>query len=94
MPKLRAPETWTPSAIMPQCVVFVSQAWITGAFNWNPSCVLVFDQNWTNNFGLYDGFAPIVASWETKLLAQELGDEFLRYQEQAHAFLALRRFKG
>jgi len=36
---------------------------------------------------------PIVASWETKLLAQELGNEFLKYQEQVHAFLPLRKFK-
>lgn len=37
---------------------------------------------------------PIVASRETKLLAQELGNEFLKYQEQVHAFLPLRKFKG
>ncbi len=37
---------------------------------------------------------PIVASQETKLLAQEFGDEFLKYQEQVHAFLPLRKFKG
>jgi len=37
---------------------------------------------------------PIVASWKTKLLAQELGNEFLKYQEQVHAFLPLRKFKG
>lgn len=37
---------------------------------------------------------PIVASRETKLLAQELGDEFVRYQEQIHAFLPLRKFEG
>ena len=37
---------------------------------------------------------PIVASRETKPLAQEFGDEFLKYQEQVHAFLPLRKFKG
>lgn len=37
---------------------------------------------------------PIIASRETALLAQEFGDEFLRYQERVHAFLPLRRFKG
>ncbi len=37
---------------------------------------------------------PIIASRETKLLIQELGDEFLKYQEQVHAFLPLRKFKG
>jgi protein-S-isoprenylcysteine O-methyltransferase Ste14 len=37
---------------------------------------------------------PIVASWETKLLAQGLGNEFLKYQEQVHGFFPLRGFKG
>jgi len=36
---------------------------------------------------------PIVASREAKLLAQEFGDEFLRYKEQVHAFLPLQKFK-
>ena len=37
---------------------------------------------------------PIIASRETKPSAQEFGDEFLKYQEQVHAFLPLRKFKG
>jgi len=37
---------------------------------------------------------PVIASQETVLLAQEFGDEFLRYQEQVHAFLPLRKFRG
>ena len=37
---------------------------------------------------------PIVASWKTKLLMREFGNEFLEYQQQVHAFLPLRMFKG
>lgn len=37
---------------------------------------------------------PIIAALETKLLVQEFGGEFLKYQEQVHAFLPLRKFKG
>ena len=37
---------------------------------------------------------PIIATRETKLLAQQFGNEFLKYQEQVHAFLPPRKFKG
>ena len=37
---------------------------------------------------------PIIASRETALLLQQFGDEFLEYQQQVHAFLPLRMFKG
>jgi len=37
---------------------------------------------------------PIIASRETALLLQQFGDEFLEYQQQVHAFLPLRIFKG
>ena len=39
-------------------------------------------------------FLAIIAARETKLLAQEFRDEFLKYQEQVHSFLPLRRFKA
>lgn len=38
-------------------------------------------------------FLAIVARLETKLLIKELGEEFLAYQRQVHAFLPLRRYK-
>jgi protein-S-isoprenylcysteine O-methyltransferase Ste14 len=37
---------------------------------------------------------PIIASRETAHLQQQFGDEFLEYQQQVHAFLPLRKFKG
>ena len=38
-------------------------------------------------------FLVIVARRETKLLIKELGEEFLAYQRQVHAFLPLRKYK-
>jgi len=39
-------------------------------------------------------FLAVVSTRETKLLAQEFGYAFLKYQEQVHPFLPLRKFKG
>jgi len=38
-------------------------------------------------------FLAVTAARETKLLAQKVGDEFLRYQSRVHSFLPIRRFK-
>jgi len=39
-------------------------------------------------------FLTIVARHETKLLIEKLGEEFLAYQKQVHAFLPLKRYKS